>query len=158
MQNAETGDTSDCTAVCSGASRLLQSGEDTPAKCNAGGKFSCVGIITAQGRTPCYNDNDSKLPSWFADWRWLLMNISSCLNTGLWLRGWCRVDGRSTWAMQAMTMTRSLRHVKFMMRAFVTVITCNEALLRFMVSMWGSEPLYTAERKTDPRQSCQGWI
>ncbi|RII22788.1 hypothetical protein CUC08_Gglean013227 [Alternaria sp. MG1] len=57
--NAETGDTSDCTAVCSGASRLLQSGEDTPAKCNAGGKFSCVGIITAQGRTPCYNDNDT---------------------------------------------------------------------------------------------------
>ncbi|CAN9462090.1 unnamed protein product [Alternaria alternata] len=57
--NAETGDTSDCTAVCSGASRLLQSGEDTPAKCNAGGKFSCVGIITAQGRTPRYNDNET---------------------------------------------------------------------------------------------------
>jgi hypothetical protein len=67
MQNAETGDTSDCTAVCSGASRLLQSGEDTPAKCNAGGKFSCVGIITAQGRTPCYNDNQSELPCKFVD-------------------------------------------------------------------------------------------
>ncbi|KAG9193983.1 hypothetical protein G6011_04018 [Alternaria panax] len=52
--NAQTGDTSDCRAVCSGASRLLQSGENKPTKCNAGGKFSCVGIITAQGRTPCY--------------------------------------------------------------------------------------------------------
>jgi hypothetical protein len=49
MQNAETG------------------GEDTPAKCNAGGKFSCVGIITAQGRTPCYNDNQSELPCEFVD-------------------------------------------------------------------------------------------
>ncbi|KAF2853148.1 hypothetical protein T440DRAFT_506015 [Plenodomus tracheiphilus IPT5] len=53
--NAQTPDTSDCTAVCRGASRLLQSGENKPAKCNAGGKFSCVSIFTAQGRTPCYN-------------------------------------------------------------------------------------------------------
>ncbi|KAJ5326048.1 hypothetical protein N7541_011118 [Penicillium brevicompactum] len=55
-QNAQTGDTYDCTTLCSGASRLLQSGEDTPAKCNAGGSFACASLITAQGRTPCYNN------------------------------------------------------------------------------------------------------
>ncbi|KAJ6111989.1 hypothetical protein N7523_008050 [Penicillium sp. IBT 18751x] len=54
--NAETGDDYDCTRLCTGASRLLQSGEDTPAKCNAGGSFSCASIFTAQGRTPCYNN------------------------------------------------------------------------------------------------------
>ncbi|CAG8093721.1 unnamed protein product [Penicillium salamii] len=54
--NEQTGDDYDCTRLCSGASRLLQSGEDTPTKCNAGGKFSCASIFTIQGRTPCYNN------------------------------------------------------------------------------------------------------
>jgi hypothetical protein len=55
-QSANSGNApqNDCTAVCKGASRLLLSGEDTPKKCNAGGAFSCVGLITAQGRIPCY--------------------------------------------------------------------------------------------------------
>lgn len=51
-----TGDDYDCTKLCAGASRILQSGEDTPAKCNAGGAFACASIFTAQGRTPCYNN------------------------------------------------------------------------------------------------------
>ncbi|KAJ5767257.1 uncharacterized protein N7511_004873 [Penicillium nucicola] len=54
--NAMTGDDYDCTRLCSGASRLLQGSENTPAKCNAGGSFSCASLITAQGRTPCYNN------------------------------------------------------------------------------------------------------
>ncbi|OQD91343.1 hypothetical protein PENSOL_c055G08673 [Penicillium solitum] len=55
MSNEETGDDYDCTTLCAGASRILQSGEDTPAKCNAGGDFACASIFTAQTRTPCYN-------------------------------------------------------------------------------------------------------
>lgn len=51
-----TGDDYDCTALCAGASRILQGGEDTPTKCNAGGDFACASIFTAQGRTPCYNN------------------------------------------------------------------------------------------------------
>jgi hypothetical protein len=51
-----TGDDYDCTKLCSGASRMLQSGENTPAKCNARGSFACASLITAQGRTPCYNN------------------------------------------------------------------------------------------------------
>ncbi|KAJ5488252.1 hypothetical protein N7453_011706 [Penicillium expansum] len=54
--NAMTGNDYDCTRLCSGASRMLQSGENTPAKCNAGGSFACASLITAQGRTPCYNN------------------------------------------------------------------------------------------------------
>ncbi|KAJ5855333.1 uncharacterized protein N7529_009277 [Penicillium soppii] len=53
--NQMTGDDYDCTRLCSGASRLLQNGENTPRKCNAGGKFSCASLFTAQGRTPCYD-------------------------------------------------------------------------------------------------------
>ncbi|KAJ5208001.1 hypothetical protein N7449_002380 [Penicillium cf. viridicatum] len=54
--NEMTGDDYDCTTLCAGASRILQDGEDTPAKCNAGGDFACASIFTAQGRTPCYNN------------------------------------------------------------------------------------------------------
>ncbi|KAJ9489943.1 hypothetical protein VN97_g3317 [Penicillium thymicola] len=53
--NAMTGNEYDCTKLCAGASQILQSGEDAPAKCNAGGAFSCASIFTAQTRTPCYN-------------------------------------------------------------------------------------------------------
>lgn len=61
-QNMMTGDDYDCTRLCSGASRLLQSGENTPAKCNAGGRFSCASIFTSQTRTPCYNNAEVRNP------------------------------------------------------------------------------------------------
>lgn len=88
-----TGDSYDCTSLCSGASRLLQNGENTPTKCNAGGAFSCASIFTVQDRTPCYNNNEVRILKHDSRLTWSLLR--SVTNSNVRSRSYKDLDLRA---------------------------------------------------------------